>query len=76
MKLRLRDSAGPPIAFVEAWGEPRPRRMFRYEKLATNLIQCGPPVAMEQDSRSRQHLPLPNQPPEHGVQGQKPIQSP
>lgn len=76
MKTQARKPACPRTAFVEAWGDPRLQRIFAYENLAKNLIRRGLPAAMEQNSRSRQHLPSPIPCPEHDIQSEKRIQSP
>jgi hypothetical protein len=76
MKIKVRETACPRTASIEAWGDLRPQGIFRCENRATSTIHRGLPAAMEQDSRSGQHLPPPHQRPEHGIQGHNRIQTP
>src|ERR1022692_5352928 len=73
MKSQARETACPRATFVEAWGDPRLRWIFRCE---TGLPKCGLTAAMEHDSRSGQHLPPLIPCPEQGMENKKPIQSP
>jgi hypothetical protein len=76
MKLQQRETGCHEAAFEDARGDVCPRRAFRCGNIATSLIQRGPPAATEQKWRSRQHLQLPIQCPEHDMQSEKRIQSP